>query len=215
MNETVHKIIPKAEMGQEGLVTVPRKITKEIKKFANQITKKPNLKILTIKPDINSENGECFKNVENYIKSNDGNIQYGWIIWETPNVMLEAEFHAVCKLPNGNLLDITPTNDGEKEILFLSDNSIKYNGEIIDNIRYAILKNNIVFQFIKNSEKMIKEMIKLDDKSTQNDISKIFNEIPDYQEISEQFNNLIIKNRGANDICICGSGKKYKQCCKQ
>lgn len=214
MNEVAHKIIPKAEKGQEGLVTVPRKITKEIKKFANQITKKTDLKILTIQPDINSENGECFKNVENYIQKNDGDIQYGWIIWETPNVMLEAEFHAVCKLPNGDLLDITPTNDGEKEILFLPDNGMKYNGEKIDNIRYPILKNNIVLQFIKNSEKMNKEMAKLGDKFTRNDSLNIFNEIPNYDEINKQFIDLIIKNRGANDICICGSGKKYKQCCK-
>jgi GTPase involved in cell partitioning and DNA repair len=214
LSEDVHKLIPKAEKGQEGLVTVPRKITKEIKKFANQITKKPNLIILTIQPDINSENGECFKNVEDYIKSNDGEIQYGWIIWETPNIMLEAEFHAVLKLPNGNLLDITPTNDREKEILFVPDNLIKYNGEKIDNIRYPILKNNIVFQFIKNSEKMNKEMAKLGNKFTSNDLLTIFNDIPNYNEISEQFISLIIKNRGANDICICGSGKKYKQCCK-
>ncbi len=214
MNEPVHKIIPKAEKGQEGLVTVPRKITKEIKKFANQITKKSDLKILTIQLDINSENGECFKNVENYIQKNDGNIQYGWIIWETPNVMLEAEFHAVCRLPNGDLLDITPTNDGEKEILFLPDNVMKYNGEKIDNIRYPILKNNIVLQYIKNSEKMNKEIAKLGNKFTRNDLLNIFNEIPNYEEINKQFIDLIIKNRGANDICICGSGKKYKQCCK-
>ena len=214
MSEDVYKLIPKAEKGQEGLVTAPRKITKEIKKFANQITKKPNLIILTIQPDINSKNGECFKNVEDYIKSNDGEIQYGWIIWETPNVMLEAEFHAVLKLPNGNLLDITPTNDREKEILFVPDNLIKYNGEKIDNIRYPILKNNIVFQFIKNAEKKNKEMAKLGNKFTSNDLLTIFNDIPNYNEISEQFISLIIKNRGANDICICGSGKKYKQCCK-
>jgi len=214
LNEPVHKIIPKAEKGQEGLVTVPRKITKEIKKFANQITKKSDLKILTIQLDINSENGECFKNVENYIQKNDGNIQYGWIIWETPNVMLEAEFHAVCRLPNGDLLDITPTNDGEKEILFLPDNVMKYNGEKIDNIRYPILKNNIVLQYIKNSEKMNKEIAKLGNKFTRNDLLNIFNEIPNYEEINKQFIDLIIKNRGANDICICGSGKKYKQCCK-
>ncbi len=214
MNESVHKIIPKAEKGQEGLVSVPRKITKEIKKFANQITKKSDLKILTIQLDINSENGECFKNIENYIQKNDGNIQYGWIIWETPNVMLEAEFHAVCRLPNGDLLDITPTNDGEKEILFLPDNVMKYNGEKIDNIRYPILKNNIVLQYIKNSEKMNKEIAKLSNKFTRNDLLNIFNEIPNYEEINKQFIDLIIKNRGANDICICGSGKKYKQCCK-
>ena len=187
MSEDVHKLIPKAEKGQEGLVTVPRKITKEIKKFANQITKKPNLIILTIQPDINSENGECFKNVEDYIKSNDGEIQYGWIIWETPNIMLEAEFHAVLKLPNGNLLDITPTNDREKEILFVPDNLIKYNGEKIDNIRYPILKNNIVFQFIKNAEKMNKEMAKLGNKFRNKYLLTIFTVIPNYNGISELF----------------------------
>ncbi|GAG78660.1 unnamed protein product, partial [marine sediment metagenome] len=64
--------------------------------------------------------------------------------------------------------DITPKNDGEKEILFIPDSKRKDEGGIIPNITEYYIE--------KNLDKKIKI--------------------------------------GANEPCPCGSGKKYKKCCR-
>ena len=76
--------------------TTPDKITEKILKFCRKkidpATKPIFLKLV---PVGNCKFRDCFGNVEDYIKKNRGGVQYGWIIWEIPNVCLDAEFHAV------------------------------------------------------------------------------------------------------------------------
>lgn len=48
----------------------------------------------------------------------------GWIIWEDPGLLVEAEFHVVWADPGGNLVDVTPKPDGEQRILFVRDSSV-------------------------------------------------------------------------------------------
>lgn len=110
--------------------------------------------ILTIKHDENSIVAECFNNVSKYIEVNGGEIQYGWSIWETfPDVMIEAEFHAVWKDNYGRLYDITPKKDGKSEMLFLPDTVKTYDGRQVNNVRVPLVENNIVKLFIEYCDK--------------------------------------------------------------
>lgn len=115
--------------------TTPKEITERILKFCkekiDQTTKPIFLKLVQVE---NCRFGDCFGNVENYIKNNGGSVQYGWIIWEIPNLFVEAEFHAVWVNNEGEYIDITPKVDGEKEILFLPDSKKKDEGGITPNI---------------------------------------------------------------------------------
>ena len=66
--------------------TTPERITERILKFCREKidpTAKPVfLKLVQVE---NCRFGDCFGNVENYMKNNGGCVQYGWIIWEIPN----------------------------------------------------------------------------------------------------------------------------------
>jgi len=98
---------------------------------------------------------ECYKNVEYMIKNKGGSIQYGWQIWETlPNLMAEAEFHAVWIDKEGVLHDVTQKSLPDiKQILFLPDHSRKYLDKQIDNVRIPLQNESLIKQFIENSEK--------------------------------------------------------------
>ncbi|MCL6744417.1 hypothetical protein [Kosakonia sp. R1.Fl] len=67
---------------------------------------------------------ECYYNVAKMIKLHGGEPIYGWVLWESAN-MIEGEAHCLYKSPEGEILDITPRVSGEEKILFLEDPSFK------------------------------------------------------------------------------------------
>lgn len=115
--------------------TTPQEITKKILKFCKEkIDSATKPVFLKLAPVGNCRLLDCFGNVENWIKDNGGSIQYGWIIWDNPNIFIEAEFHAVWVNDKGEYIDITPKIDGEEKILFIPDNNRKDTGGRIPNI---------------------------------------------------------------------------------
>lgn len=105
---------------------------------------------------------ECFPNVERYIKTNGGNILYGWQIWEWPKVLVEAEFHAIWVSPLGAYIDITPKDNHENKIFFLPSIKKSYQGRQIDNIRKHLTNDPIIHEFIKISKRIFMESNKGD-----------------------------------------------------
>src|SRR5205085_4684270 len=63
----------------------------------------------------------CYKDVERQVVEFGGEIAYGWEVWEWPRIIIEAEFHAVWRSPEGDLTDVTSKADGEQAIVFISD----------------------------------------------------------------------------------------------
>jgi len=95
----------------------------------------------------------CFENVNSVIKTKGGNIEYGWLIWETlPDLMMEAEFHAIWIDINNVRHDITPKQFGIEYGLFLPDPTTKYENSQIDNIRIPLINDTLIINYIKNSE---------------------------------------------------------------
>ena len=47
----------------------------------------------------------------------------GWRLWEWPSVLVEAEFHAVWRMKDGNLQDPTPNQWKEPKIRFVHDSN--------------------------------------------------------------------------------------------
>lgn len=142
-----------------------------------------------------TEINDCYYNVQNFIKKNGGSIQYGWQIWETlPDVMCEAEFHAVWVDKKGNFRDITPKSiPNIKRILFLPDPARKYEGKQIDNFRVALKDDPIVHRFIEVSELFFLELNK--GKLADYHGPLILNEKMKYlkREQDEKFNEIIVK----------------------
>jgi hypothetical protein len=125
-----------------------------IKELCKKLVPRTGAMYLDVEPLDDSIINECFPNVANVIKKRGGTMQCGWQILETfPDVMAEAEFHAVWVDNNKKYHDITPKLFPYiTQILFLPDASRKYEGKQIDNIRIPLKDDPLILNFIKSAE---------------------------------------------------------------
>lgn len=81
--------------------------------------------------------GECFDNVQSVVAKRGGRMTLGWHLWEIPDLLLEAEYHAVWEKPSGTLVDVTPQLAGyeEAKILFVPMRKDRFRLPPPDNIR--------------------------------------------------------------------------------
>ena len=106
--------------------TTPISINEKILELCKEIDPTTVPIFIDVIPAKDSLFNECYGNVAECVKKDGGKIEYGWIIWEIPEIYIEAEFHAVWSNHDGEYIDITPKEDGEKKILFLKDNERKF-----------------------------------------------------------------------------------------
>ena len=142
----------------------PNKDKKHVKQFISDNF--PHLKAGYVShiPLSGKPENECIDTVKEYIKDNGGTLILGWAIWEEPNVLIEAEFHAIWMSPEGDFFDISPRSSlgNLKRTLFIQDTSIDYKGKQIDNIRKPISRDPRVKRYIQLSEEYFSEINKGD-----------------------------------------------------
>ncbi|MFS8173311.1 hypothetical protein [Vreelandella titanicae] len=90
----------------------------------------------------------CFFNIRTAQKALGGEMVVGWSIWEWPRVLIEAEFHAVLRLPDGRLIDLTPRNHELRKISFIEDPNARDEGQRVDNIREPLKQDATIEQLI-------------------------------------------------------------------
>lgn len=137
----------------QSLTITPPKITDKVLALCRRLDPSREPVYVPVRPFGSGIQQNCFFNVEYQVKKSGGRNQLGWIIWEMPNVLLEAEFHAVWEDSEGQLIDITPQPDGEETVLFLPDTTRTYNREPVDNVRVPLRNNEIVDEFIRLHER--------------------------------------------------------------
>ncbi|WP_146198754.1 hypothetical protein [Pararcticibacter amylolyticus] len=64
---------------------------------------------IAVVPEGGTTRNECFDNVAAKIFRDGGKMIVRWQLWQHP-FMLEAEYHAVWRSPDGSIVDITPKN---------------------------------------------------------------------------------------------------------
>lgn len=132
--------------------TTPVNISDAIIKFCAKIDPTQTPVFITPKPNSKAILSECFSNVREHVRVLGGSMQLGWIIWETPDIMLEANFHAVWRSPDGQFVDVTPQIDGETKILFLPDSAAmiqKETGDVVGMRRMPLVDDPLVHEFIR------------------------------------------------------------------
>ncbi len=103
------------------VATTPHAITEQVQAFCTELVPHgPAPVFLDITPDVFARPGRCYQNATNAADQLDGQVVFGWLIWELPGVYLTAEHHAVVD-DDGRLIDVTPTFAGEERVLFLPD----------------------------------------------------------------------------------------------
>lgn len=173
-----------------GRVTTPRIITPQIKELCQSISEYEPVYV-EVNADPRSLINEYFPNVDAHIKEYGGQSVLGRCIWQRVNVLIEAEAHAIWKSPSGDMVDVTPHNNGEDSILFLVDPKMTYDGNCIPNIRKALTSSQLVAESKGNTFSLPADMVR-----------RMF-------EIQQILNQRV----GRNDPCPCQSGIKYKKCC--
>ena len=195
-------------MDNSSNTTTPAKITTEIIHFCSEIDSSTNPIFVPVEPGHDVKFNYCLTDVPLFIKKNGGKTQFGWIIWENPQVFLEAEFHACWVNPGNKMIDITPKRDNEKRILFLPDSQRIYEHKFVPNRRKALIDNDFTRLWLK-IEKKTDEIKSNHFKNDEVDVVSAEAEIGEWLSSINPGKPKI----GRNDPCPCGSSLKYKKCC--
>uniref|UniRef100_UPI004049E18C SEC-C metal-binding domain-containing protein n=1 Tax=Fulvivirga sp. TaxID=1931237 RepID=UPI004049E18C len=171
---------------------------------------KPSL--IPVKTEEYSIDKFCFPNVEQKIKLHGGSSILGWRIW-IHSFMVEAELHCIWGSPDGELIDISPSES--KEIIFIQDQNIVYNGTQVDNIRINTSNNKLVDLYIDLFSSRYKLLNKGHRKNINHEVQLKDDEVDTYRSLSyfiELTNHMIKNNLSRNSLCQCGSSIKFKRC---
>lgn len=183
-----------------------------LKKILARLNSPSNPEFIDCVPCEHALANECYPNVEAKIKKDGGSTIYGWQVWQTEN-LIEAEFHAIWKSEDGQIIDITPSPFNVERILFVRDLNAKYLGRQVDNIRINTSGNALVDDLIKVCEAKFKLENK-GERAEQYNISLTGKELDDWQfleQMREYISILIAKGSTKNQECFCGRDK-YKKC---
>ena len=107
-------------------------VTPHILKLARQIDPTGTLTCVSVSPQSACLPGAPFENVQLVVEKQGGSVQHGWRMREQPDAFAEGAFHAVWRSPDGTLIDVTPKEDHQTEILFLPDSQAVWEGEPVD-----------------------------------------------------------------------------------
>jgi hypothetical protein len=151
----------------------PIEISEKVVRLCHQIIRDSQPMFLEITPDPGCKAKDCFENVRRKIEKEGGRIQYGWALWEWPQVFIEAEHHAVYEPAGGPpWVDLTPCLRGSRRRLFLPDDTATYDfqdeGFRRDNVRIALSDDPDIEEFFKAGKRR----------------SAFYNELPGVGEIS-------------------------------
>lgn len=119
-------------------ITLPSSLNDEIGKFSRSIVLGASPVFVEVLASPGAIPNDCFNNVINQVKKFGGEVVYGWNVMEWPGVLLEAEFHAIWRKPTGELLDVSPREDGEPKILFIEDPENVYDGKMMISHQMAL-----------------------------------------------------------------------------
>lgn len=138
-----------------GFPPLPRPVgdSPEVRSFCQELVPGGIPFLVSVNPPQAAKSDECVENVMSVVEVNEGSIEYGWMLWERPRVLLEAEFHAVWVRPAGGRVDVTPkVLPGITKIVFLPDPNLVYEGRQIDNRRVPLTDDPLVRHYIEAAE---------------------------------------------------------------
>lgn len=191
----------------------PEKIDHDINRLISQLKSTEQPVYVPHRPAQHAQINECFPAVAEMVSTNKGSMCLGWQIWKT-SLLVEAEFHAVWRSPEGELIDITPKPIALQKILFLPMPLATYDGAQVDNVRLNATGNNIVDDFI-----LVHEVIfKIENKGArayQYELQLTGIEAQIYaflQDLKIRLNIMASQGLTKRSPCFCGSKMKYKNC---
>ena len=195
------------------MITVPTELTDDIKLLLSKTGSREEPVYVPCKPDRNSPKDECFQLVESRVKAEGGERVLGWQIWQG-QLLVEAEFHAVWRSPEGELIDITPKPMPSNKILFVIDPTAKYEGKQVNNIRINTTNSPLVDEFISVCDAIFRIENK-GERALQYELTLSGKEANAHHKLNAaklMLEMMALQGSSRNSPCLCGSEKKYKVC---
>lgn len=135
------------------VTTTPSGINKHVRSLRDKIASPIEPVFVRVQARSDSRSSECIEATAKHVSEFGGSSVFGWQVWEWPGILIEGEFHAVWRSPDGEFLDVSKKDDNENLVLFIPDPRLTYNGETIDNIRIHIGENPKIKQLISMKER--------------------------------------------------------------
>ncbi|MBA0882461.1 hypothetical protein [Flavobacterium undicola] len=162
-----------------------------------------------------SKEQQCYANVVEKIKLDNGSIHYGWSVHFNQGLIIEAERHAVWEDENGDLVCVTPHPAGYDTVIFISDNTPVDKQWDTDNVRLNITANPLVNDWI-TALNAIGEFNRRFSTRVDDDMLAVAAGTEQAENALHQeaalIYGLILGKRAERTDCFCGSRRKYMQC---
>lgn len=193
------------------ITTTPSEIGDEIIQLCQSITSACEPAFVPVQPVQDALLNDCFHNVKRQVEAHGGDIVYGWAVWCWPLVMVEAEFHAVWQDAQGEFIDVTPKQQGEKKILFLRDPDVTYEGRAPDNKRLPLREDPLIDDFIALTR--LKNLtLEAGRRPGTLEVEMDISWVAKVEEVRAILVSLINRRGKRRTQCPCGSKKRYRDC---
>ena len=198
---------------------VPELISPELKKACFKVSGSEDIRFVEVEANDDYKPNKCAYNARDEAEAVGGQLVFGWGVFVWKNVMFDFIGHAVVEL-DGRYYCVTPSKQGDKKILFVSDNTITFDFENPDSRlpfkEIAISKRPEVKKLLVVREKVraIKIQYPVSSGNVQVSIEdgKAIAELERLQsDLLDRVNYLL---HPIKETCPCGSGKQFRRCCR-
>lgn len=135
------------------MLTTPQSIFPEINRLITDRRLSSEPIFIPVINESGATADNCSEEVRKKISIDGGKAVFGWKIWLFPNVLFECIPHAVWGSKDNSLIDVTPNVEGENNVLFIQDDTVFFRDIPLPALRYAILENKLVSDFIAVSSR--------------------------------------------------------------
>ena len=212
--------VPARELSAQVFRGPPAAVTKPVATLCDRISPGQTPLYVSFAQQGGTKPHMCFENVRTIAAKLGGHAEYGWLIWEWKDNYLEAEHHAVWNR-DGKLVDVTPQSPSRARVLFLPEPGRCFDFEgrrRIDNLRVPLRNDAKVREYLHLSARCI-EIEELN--SSGGDVVLSADAHFERDRIRYRLRTIergmalwSLNRMGRNDSCWCGSGRKFKSCCR-
>lgn len=202
-----------------SLTSVPTSISPPLMRACRTVSIDGNLQFVTIDAAVGALPNKCIFNAHAHVAQHGGEVVLGWQVAVWDGVLAEFIGHAVV-LTEGHHRCVTPSKYGDLRLLFLSDASLVF--DFTDPMarmpsqRVALANRPDIHRMvgIENAIYAIKTQYPV----TSGDVAISFQDAVKLDALNREKSALAVKimlsTTHHNAPCVCGSGRKFRKCCK-
>lgn len=178
-------------------------IDQSISEFANSLFMGGTLLYLDIEEIDGALTASCNVNVTSLVDRYGGEGVSGWALWSDADKYLTAEAHVVWRTPDGQLIDVTPRQDGLRKTLFLAQPYDWPPEGFMPESRHWILDDSKVVRATIMFHRGYYHL-RIRNGGT-----------PKEDELLSLKKSVIMVRDGnfKGDLCLCMSGLRFSECC--